>query len=80
MPVILREKGYEFWFVMFDLNEPIHVHVRHERKQAKYWVQPLALAWTRGYRPHELKEIERIITDNSAYIVRVWKREGSKRK
>ncbi|MBI4670824.1 MAG: DUF4160 domain-containing protein [Chloroflexi bacterium] len=79
MPVILREKGYEFFFVMFDLDEPIHVHVRHERKQAKYWIDPISLAWTRGFRPHELNEIERIIGDNHAYIRRVWQRERAKR-
>lgn len=27
MPTTLREKGYKFYFVMFDLNEPLHVHV-----------------------------------------------------
>lgn len=32
MPLIFREKGYEFSFVMFDLGEPMHVHVRQGRK------------------------------------------------
>ena len=45
MPLIFREKGYEFSFVMFDLGEPMHVHVRQGRKQAKYWIEPIALAW-----------------------------------
>lgn len=80
MAVILREKGYEFFFVMFDLGEPVHVHVRHEREHAKYWVNPISLAWTRGYRAHELGEIERIITDNREYIQRVWDKESKKRK
>lgn len=31
MPLIFRCKGYAFFFVMFDLNEPIHIHVRHGR-------------------------------------------------
>lgn len=80
MPVILREKGYEFYFVMFDLNEPIHVHVRQQRKHAKYWVDSIALAWSHGFRPHELNEIERIIRDNQAYIYRVWEKERAKRR
>jgi hypothetical protein len=49
MPVIFREKGYEFSFYMFDLSEQIHVHVRRGRSQAKFWISPIA--WTRGYRP-----------------------------
>jgi len=61
VPIIFRHKGYAFFFVMFDLSEPVHVHVRHGRKEAKYWVKSLSLAWNRGYRPHELNEIERLI-------------------
>ena len=80
MPVILRERGYEFSFVMFDLGEPIYVHVRSGRKQAKFWVDSLSVAWTRGFRSHELNEIERIIRDNQDFIRDVWQREGEKRR
>jgi hypothetical protein len=80
MPVILREKGYEFSFVMFDLNEPMHVHVRSGRKQAKFWIEPLSLAWMRGYRLPELNEIERLIRENEDFIRQVWQRESAKRR
>jgi hypothetical protein len=33
----------------------------------------------RGYRPHELTEIERLIRDNEALIREVWRRESEKR-
>lgn len=79
MPVLFRHKGFAFFFVMFDLNEPVHVHVRHGRKEAKYWLQPLALAWNRGYRSHELNDIERIIEANRALILRYWEEELNKR-
>lgn len=79
MPLIFREKGYEFSFVMFDLGEPMHVHVRQGHKQAKYWIEPLALAWMRGYRQHELNEIERMIRDNEDLIREIWQRESEKR-
>lgn len=64
---------------MFDLNEPIHVHVRHGRKEAKYWVESLELAWNRGYRPHELNEIERLIEEKHDLIVANWQEELSRR-
>jgi hypothetical protein len=79
MPVILRQKGYAFYFVMFDLSEPIHVHVRNGRNEAKFWVQPLSLAWNHGHRSHELNEIERIIEVNTALIVDAWTRELNRR-
>jgi hypothetical protein len=64
---------------MFDLGEPMHVHVRQGRRLAKFWLEPIALAWMRGYRPHELTEIERLIRDNEALIREVWRRESEKR-
>ena len=79
MPVIFRQKGYAFFFVMFDLGEPIHVHVRHGRQEAKYWVDPLSMAWNRGYRPHELNEIERLIEANQDIIAQAWHEELKKR-
>lgn len=79
MPLIFRCKGYAFFFVMFDLNEPIHVHVRHGRKEAKYWVQPLSLSWNHGYRDHELREIERLIEGNREMIISTWLKESNKR-
>jgi len=38
MPTAHREKGYKFYFVMFDLNEPIHIHVDKQGKTAKFWL------------------------------------------
>jgi hypothetical protein len=80
MPVILRHKGYALYFVMFDLAEPVHVHVRSGNREAKYWIQPLSLAWNRGYRSHELNEIERLIERNSEFILEVWNEETRKRR
>lgn len=65
---------------MFDLGEPLHVHVRSGHKQAKFWVDSRAVAWTRGYRSHELNEIERIIRDNEALIRDIWNKESSKKR
>ncbi|MCL4835459.1 MAG: DUF4160 domain-containing protein [Caldilineaceae bacterium] len=78
MPVILRKKGFAFFFVMFDLSEPVHVHVRNGRNEAKFWVEPLRLAWNRGYRAHELNEIERLITENRELILTAWQEEAKK--
>lgn len=79
MPVIFRQKGFAFFFFMFDLREPVHVHVRKGRNEAKYWVQPLALAWNRGYRSHELTEIEHLIEANRDLILQIWQEELNKR-
>ncbi|MFN8440679.1 MAG: DUF4160 domain-containing protein [Caldilineaceae bacterium] len=79
MPVIFRQKGYAFFFVMFDLSEPVHIHVRNAHNEAKFWVQPITLAWNRGYRRHELNEIERLIREHQTLILTTWESERNKR-
>jgi hypothetical protein len=64
---------------MFDLNETLHVHVRNVGREAKYWVQPLVLSWSHGYRPHELSEIERLIEERRSLILALWQEELNKR-
>jgi len=42
MPVILRYKGYTFFFFSNECEprEPLHVHVRKSGSSAKFWVEP----------------------------------------
>ncbi len=79
MPVVLRIKGYRVWFYQADLDEPPRVHVGKERKEAKYWLTPVALAKSRGFREHELSEIERILAAYKDDILKVWRKEREKR-
>jgi hypothetical protein len=73
MPRIADIPGpYWFFFYSFDCGEPIHVHVRRERSEAKFWAEPVALAWNRGFSPRDLNEIRRIIMDNEASIIEAW--------
>jgi len=79
MPVVLRIKGYRFRFYEADLDEPPHVHVGKEGHEAKYWMAPVALAGSRGFREHELNEIERILAEYQNNILEAWRREQGKR-
>ena len=78
MPVILRVKGYRFWFYEADLREPPHVHVGKEGREAKFWVDPIALARTGRFREHELTEIERILATFQNDILDAWRKEQQK--
>ena len=80
MPVVLRERGYAVFFYMYDLSEPIHVHVRNDRKEAKYWLDPLVMASNKGFRTQELNRIEQILHRNHDRIVTFWNREQDKRR
>lgn len=79
MPVVLRVRGYRFWFYEADLDEPPHVHVGKGSKEAKYWVAPTAVARLRRFRDHELHEIERILVEYEDDILEIWRKEQKKR-
>ncbi len=78
MPTAHREKGYKFYFVMFDLNEPIHIHVDKQGKTAKFWLSPFRLARNQDYRNSELHEIESIIGANLQKLIDIWNAERAK--
>jgi hypothetical protein len=78
MPVVLRVKGYRFWFYEADVNEPPHIHVGKAGMEAKYWLNPISSANVRGFRPHELNEIERIVVDHRDDLLEAWAREVKK--
>jgi len=78
MPIILRIKGYRFWFYQADLNEPPHVHVGKDGKEAKYWVSPVKLAKSRRFQNNELNEIRKILLEYEDNILEAWEKEQQK--
>jgi hypothetical protein len=79
MPILLRVRGYRLWFYEADLDEPPHVHVGKEASEAKYWLNPVALSKSRGFREHEQTEIRKIIEEYRAEILEAWQKEEVKR-
>jgi hypothetical protein len=79
VPVILRVKGYRFWFYEADLDEPPHVHVGKEGKEAKLWLTPISVARAGRFRQHELREIGGILADYRDAVLDAWHRELRRR-
>lgn len=72
MPTVLRVKGYRFFFFSLEANEPVHIHVAKGDGYAKYWLAPIALARSRGFRSHQLREICGIIVENRTLFEDKW--------
>ena len=75
MPVILRYKGYRFFFYSNegDPLEPLHVHVRKGEHVAKLWLAPEpGVAECYGMTPAELRELIEVAIKNVALIRRKW--------
>ena len=73
MPTALRIGPYRFYFYSYDCGEPRHMHVDQENMSAKNWLDPVvSLAENHGYNRKELREIERIATENLDTLRNEW--------
>lgn len=72
MPTIDRVAGFRVGFFSSDLREPPHVHVERAEGQAKFWLIPVHLAWSRGFARHEVREAERIIRSRTGFYLERW--------
>lgn len=79
MPVVLRIKGYKFWFYEADLGEPAHVHIGKDGKEGKVWLDSIKMARAGKFKAIEQREIERIIKSNHEFLMTAWNMELSKR-
>ena len=73
MPTALRIGPYRFFFYSYDCGELRHIHVDHENKSAKFWLEPeVTLADNYGYNRKELLNIERLCRENLELLRYEW--------
>jgi hypothetical protein len=72
MPTVLRVGRYRFVFFSNEGNEPLHIHVKASRDEAKFWLDPVGLAANYGFKAHELNEIEGIVREHRAELMEAW--------
>lgn len=72
MPTVLHSGPYRFYFYSGDRDEPPHVHVAREANEAKFWLDPVRLAWSRGLSGTELRRIEAIVVEHVQELMEDW--------
>jgi len=72
MPTVLREGPYRLYFYSHEPHEARHVHVDRDDDSAKFWLDPIGLARNFGFRPHELRELERLVTLRRGELLEAW--------
>lgn len=72
MPTVLRIKGYRFFFFSLEGNEPPHIHVEFAEKVAKFWLDPVNLASSYGFRSYDLTEVRAIVIENRVKFLEKW--------
>ena len=75
MPVVLRYKGFRFFFYSNEGSprEPLHVHVRGGGGEAKFWLRPAVhVAPGHGLDARTLRELAAVVEANAQLIERTW--------
>jgi hypothetical protein len=71
-PTVLQSGPYRFFFFSNDRSEPAHVHVKRDRKLAKFWLAPIRMAYNYGFNQTELKRIAAIVRKHEAALSKAW--------
>jgi hypothetical protein len=71
MPEVLRIHGYRFFFSR-EGTEPHHIHVEQAERYAKFWLTPIALVESRGFRSSELRVIHNLIEQHREAFIIAW--------
>jgi hypothetical protein len=72
MPEVLRVHGYRFFFFSREGTEPHHIHVEQAERYAKFWLTPISLVESRGFRSSELRAIHNLIEQNRDSFIAAW--------
>ena len=72
VPTILKVKGYRFFFFSGEGQEPVHVHIESAEKYAKFWLNPVSLVRSWGFRSHEATELHKIIEEHKKRFQEKW--------
>jgi len=72
MPTILRIGPYRFFFFSREGNEPMHIHIEQADRYAKFWLKPIQLAESDGFRSGEISELRKLVEENKKLFEEKW--------
>lgn len=72
MPTVLRFGPYRLFFFSGDRVEPPHVHVARDENEAKFWLGPVRLHASDGFRSAELRRVTALVEENEEQLWEAW--------
>jgi hypothetical protein len=72
VPTLLKWNGYRFYFFSNESGEPPHVHVDKQDKTAKFWLKPVELASSEGFKHNEVGTLLAKVKQEQAHFLRAW--------
>jgi hypothetical protein len=79
MPTLLQAEGFRFFFYSEERNEPPHVHVERGDAEAKFWLDPLRLAYTYRMTRAEQRRMQELVFQHQALFKERWREYFSRR-
>ena len=53
-------------------DEPPHIHVEREERTANYWLDPVRLARSKGFRGVEISRLQRLVNEHREELIDSW--------
>lgn len=72
MPTVLRVGPFRFFFYAGDGGEPPHIHVERDAGEAKFWLDPIRLERSRGFRRNEINRIGELVAAHREQLRESW--------
>ena len=72
MPTVLRDGGLRFFFYSLENGEPPHIHVESGDATAKFWLDPVELAHSRGFRARDLTRLRAKTIEHRQEFLEAW--------
>jgi len=72
MPTVMNVSGFRFFFYSMEGAEPPHIHVERDRGVAKFWLDPVRLARSRGFRAQELNRLRALVIEHRMAFKEAW--------
>ena len=72
MPTVLRLDGYRFFFYSLEGREPPHIQLQHAERVAKFWLQPVELVMSDGFRSGEISWLRVVVLEHRNRFEEAW--------
>jgi hypothetical protein len=72
MPTVLRLSGFRFFFYSLEGVEPPHIHIERGDSIAKFWLEPVSVSHSRGFRSHDLNRLRLLVIEHRVKFLEAW--------
>lgn len=72
MPTVLRSGPCRFFFYAGDGSEPAHIHVERDHGEAKFWLDPVRIEWSHGFRSSDILRIQDLVEEHQVTLREAW--------